>query len=85
MCFEDFQLLDASKNDDLIIERVFMKMYHQLGARLNDPNLGMDLNFDETNNYHEIGIGYFEFQKVLRKILLLLLVILLKTLMNPSN
>ena len=36
MSAEDFQLIDDSKNDDSIIKRDFVKMYHQHGAEVNN-------------------------------------------------
>ena len=44
-----------------------MKIYHQRGAQLNESNQGIDFFLGESNNYHQIGNGYLEFDITLRK------------------
>ena len=61
MSLEDFQLLDNEPFDNSIIKRVFMKVYHQQGAQLNDPDKNIKFIFGEINNYHQIGNAYLEY------------------------
>ena len=60
LSLEEFQLLDNEPIDNSTIKRDFLKFYHQEGAQLNDPNLNIDFNFGENNNYHQIGNSYLE-------------------------
>ena len=43
-----------------------MKLYHQQGANLNDPDQNVDFIFGENNNYHQIGSAYLEFDITVR-------------------
>ena len=38
-----------------------MKVYHQQGAQLNDPDQKINFIFGENNNYHQIGNAYLEY------------------------
>ena len=38
-----------------------MKVYHQLGSQLNDPDQNIKFIFGENNNYNRIGNVYFEY------------------------
>ena len=38
-----------------------MKVYHQQGAQLNDPDQNIKFIFGENNNYHQIGNAYLEY------------------------
>ena len=61
MSFEDFQLLDNERFDNSIMKRDFLKVYHQQGAQLNDPDQNIEFIFGENNNYHQVGNAYLEF------------------------
>ena len=45
MSLEDFQLIDNEPIDNSIIKRDFIKLYHQQGAQLNDPDQNIELIF----------------------------------------
>ena len=45
MSLEDFQLLDNEAIDNSIIKRDFLKVYHQQGAQLNDPDQNFEFIF----------------------------------------
>ena len=61
MSLEDFQLIDNEPIDKSIIKRDYLKIYHQQGAQLNDPDLNIEFIFGENNNYHQIGNSYLQF------------------------
>ena len=61
MSLEDFKLLDNEVFHNSIIKRDFMKVYHQQGAQLNDPDQNIKFTFGEKNNFHQIGNGYLEY------------------------
>ena len=61
MSLEDFQLLDNEVFDNSIVKRDFMKVYHQQGAQLNDPDQNIKFIFGENNNYQQIGNAYLEY------------------------
>ena len=67
MSLEDIQLLDNEPFDNSIIGRVFLKVYHQQGAQLNQSDQNIEFNFGENNYYHQIGNGYLEFDITVRK------------------
>ena len=64
MSFEDFQLIDNDKIDSSFIKRDFLKMkiYHQQAANLSDPDQNSDFMFGESNNYHQIGNAYLQYE-----------------------
>ena len=61
MSLEDFQLIDNEPIDNSIIKRDFIKVYHQQGAQLNDPDHNIEFIFGENNNFHQIGNSYLQF------------------------
>ena len=67
MSLEDFQLLDNEPFDNSIIKRVFLKIYHQQGAILNQSDLNVEFIFGENNNYHQVGNSYLEFDITVRR------------------
>ena len=67
MSLEDFQLIDKEPIDNSIIKRDFIKVYHQQGAQLNDPDQNIEFIFGENNNYHQIGNSYHQFDITVRK------------------
>ena len=66
MRFEDFRLIDNEPIDNSIVKRVYIKVYHQQGANLNDSNQNVEFIFSENNNYHQIGNAYLEFDTTVR-------------------
>ena len=46
---------------------IFLKVYHQQGAQLNQSDQNVKLFFGEKNNYHQIGNGYLEIDITVRK------------------
>ena len=60
MSLEDFQLLDNETFDNSIVKREYVKIYHQQGANLNDPDQNVEFIFGENNKYHQIGNAYLE-------------------------
>ena len=67
MTFEDFQLLDIEPFDNSIIQRVFLKIYHQQGVQLNQSDQNIEFIFGENNNYHQVGNSYLEFDITVRR------------------
>ena len=67
MSAEDFQLIDEATIDTSIIKRDYIKIYHQQGAQLNDPNQNVEFIFGENNNYHQIGNAYLQFDITVRR------------------
>ena len=61
MSLEDFQLKDNESIDNSIIKRDFIKVDHQQGAQLNDPDQNIEFIFGENNNYQQIGNSYLQF------------------------
>ena len=66
MSLEDFQLLDTEPIDNSIVKTDFLKIYHQKGAKLNDPNQNIAFIFAENKNYHHIGNLYLGFDTTVR-------------------
>ena len=66
MSLEDFQLSDNESIDNSIIKRDFIKIYHQQGAQLNDPDQNIEFIFGDNNNYHQIGNSYLQFDITVR-------------------
>ena len=50
-----------------IIKRDFLKIYHQQGALLNDPNQNVEFIFGEFNHYHQVGYSHLGFDITVRK------------------
>ena len=67
MSAEDFQLIDDEKNDDSIIKRVFLKIYHQSGANVDAENSKIKFYFGENHNFIQVGNGYLELDKRIRR------------------
>ena len=67
MSLEYFQSIDNESIDNSIIKRDFIKVYHQQGAQLNDPNQNIEFIFGDNNNYHQIGNSYLHFDITVRK------------------
>ena len=67
MSLEDFQLLDNETFDNSIIKRDFLKIYHQQGAQLNQSDQNVEFIFGESNNYHQVGNSYLEFDITVRR------------------
>ena len=67
MSLEDFQLSDNEPFDSSIIKRDYLKLYHQQGALLNDPDQSIKIIFGENNNYHQVANSYLSFDIVVRK------------------
>ena len=67
MSIEDFQILDDVETDNSIIKRDFIKIYHQQGAQINNPDQNIDFIFGENNNYHQIGNSYLQYDITVRK------------------
>ena len=61
MSLEDFQLIDNEIFDNSIIKKDLMKVYHQQGAQLNNPDQNIKFIFGENNNFHQIGNAYLEY------------------------
>ena len=61
MSLEDFQLLENEQFDNSVIKKEFLKIYHQQGAQLNDPDQNIEFIFGENNNYDQVGNAYLEF------------------------
>ena len=66
MNFEDFQLIDNEPFGNSIIKRDYLKIYHQQGANLNDPDQNVEFIFGENNNYHQNGNSYLEIDITVR-------------------
>ena len=62
-----FQLLDNEPIDNSIIKRDYLKIYHQRGALLNDPDENVEFIFGENNIYHQIVISHLGFDITVRK------------------
>ena len=67
MSLEDFQLIDNEPIDNSIKKRDYIKIYHQQGAQLNDPDQNIEFIFGENNNYHQVGNSYLQFDITVRK------------------
>ena len=67
MSLEDFQVLDNEPIDNSIIKRDYLRVYHQQGSQLNNPNQNVEFKFRENNNYHQIGNSYLDFDITVRK------------------
>ena len=61
MSLEVFQLLDKEPIGNSIIKWDFIKVYHQQGAQLNDPDEYIEFILGEKINYHQIGNSYIQF------------------------
>ena len=66
MSLEDFQLFDNEPIDNSILKRDYIKIHHQQGAQLNNPDQNIEFIFGEINNYHQIGNSYLQFDITVR-------------------
>ena len=66
MSRDGFHSLDDTSVDASLIERDYMKIYHQHGTQFNDSNQDIRRFFGENMNYHQIGKGYFEIDKTVK-------------------
>ena len=62
----DFQIIGKEPVDNSIMKRDYLKIYHQQGANLNEPNQNVEFAFGENNNYHQIGNSFIEFDITVR-------------------
>ena len=67
MNLTDFHLIDNELIDNSIIKREYLKVYHQQGALLNDPDQNADFIIGENNNYHQAGSSHLGFDITLRE------------------
>ena len=67
MSAEDFQIIDETLYDILILKRDFSEIYHQRGVNLNDSGKKIEFCFRENSNSYQIGILYPKFELKLRK------------------
>ena len=61
MSLEDLHLGDNETVDKSIIKRDFLKVYHQQGALLNDPDQNVEFIFGENDNYLQVGNSHLGF------------------------
>ena len=66
MSLEYFQLLDNESFDNSIVKREYLKIYHQQGGQLKNPDQKIGFIFGENNNYHQIGNAYPEYDITVR-------------------
>ena len=64
---EDLRLLYDEAIDNSVIKRDFTKIYHRQGDRLNKSDQSIEFILGESNNYHQIGNAYLEFNVTVRK------------------
>ena len=67
MSLQEFQILDNEPFDKSIIKRDFLKVCHQQGAQLNQPDQNIEFIFGEKINCHQKGNAYLEFDITVRK------------------
>ena len=53
--------------DISIVTRDFIKLYHQQGARLNDPNQNIESFSGENVKYHELADAYLKYDIIVGK------------------
>ena len=58
---EGFHLLDNETIVNSFVNRDFLILYHQQGAKLNDSDQNVAFIFGENNNHHQISNAYIEF------------------------
>ena len=61
MSLENFQLLDNEPIDISIIKREYLKIYHQQGTLLNNPDHNIEFIFGANNKYHQVGNSHLGF------------------------
>ena len=55
------------KIDDSIVKRVFMKIYHQSGVKVDNENSNIKFFSGDNHNFVQVGDGYLEFDIKIRK------------------
>ena len=53
--------------DNSILKRNFSNLYHQQGAKLNNPDQNVEFIFGEKDNFHLVGNAYLQFNITVRK------------------
>ena len=66
MSSEDFQLLSNEPFNNSIVKKNYLKIYHEQGAQIKDPDQNFDVIFCEINIYHQSGNSYLEFDISIR-------------------
>ena len=66
MSLENFQVIDNEPIDNSIIEKDFLKVYHQQGANLNDSDQNVAFIIGENSIYYQIGNAYLQFDTRVR-------------------
>ena len=66
MSSEVFQITDNEPIDHSIVKRNFLKIYHQQGANLNDPDQNVEFIFGENNKNHQCRNSYLKFDITVR-------------------
>ena len=61
MNLKAFRLLEKTPIDKSAVKRYFLKVNHQQGAQLSDPNQNIEFNFGEINKDHQSGKSYLDF------------------------
>ena len=60
MSLEDFQIFDNESIDNATIKREYLRIDHQQGANLNDPDQIIESILGKNKNFHQIGNSYLE-------------------------
>ena len=68
MILESFQLLGNEAIVSSIIERDFLKNYHQQAANSNDSDHIIEFDSGENKNYHQIGNTYLKYEMTIEKV-----------------
>ena len=66
MSLENFRFFDNEPFDNSILKRDHLKIYHQHGANINDPDQNVEFIFGENNNYYQFFNAYLEFDITVR-------------------
>ena len=67
MKVEDFKLIDNETIDNSIVERTFIKVYHQQRAILNNLDQNIEFISKQNNKYQQIGNANLEYDITRRK------------------
>ena len=60
MSLEDLQLIDNETIVTSIIERGFLKIFHQHGTSLDNSDQNVEFKFGQNNKLHQIGNPYLQ-------------------------
>ena len=63
---EDCKLIDNAPIDDSIFKRNYLKICHQQGTSLNDPDQNVEFISGKNNYYRQVGNAYLEFDITVR-------------------